>query len=318
MRPSRALKTAAVACSMGLVSLTLAAGAAVPGTFASPAVEECRGGQADSSAARVRRGATAKEPALYSDRQAKQYGLMTDLPTLGAGTVSVETYVHVITAGTPSPERLDELQTMVNDQMEVLNDAFAGTTAPGVAAATPFRFDLVDTNFVTNQAWANVTPGKVESEMKRALHRGDSETLNVYAADIGGGLLGWAYFPKGYNPGRDFIDGVVILDESMPGGSAARYDQGDTLTHEVGHWLMLDHTFANGCSAVNDGVADTPREASPQFSCEERDSCLRAPGTDPIHNFMDYTEDFCMDQFTRGQADRMSDAWQEFRVGGNG
>ena len=45
--------------------------------------------------------------------------------------------------------------------------------------------------------------------MKKALYEGDSRTLNVYSANIGGGLLGWAYFPKGYNNGRDFIDGVV-------------------------------------------------------------------------------------------------------------
>ena len=80
---------------------------------------------------------------------------------------------------------------------------------------------------------------------------------------------------------------------------------------------MLEHTFAGGCSASGDGVADTPREASPQFYCEERDSCTE-PGTDPIHNFMDYTEDFCMDHFTPGQADRMSDAWIQFRAGGKG
>ena len=55
--------------------------------------------------------------------------------------------------------------------------------------------------------------------MKSALYEGDATTLDVYAANIGGGLLGWAYFPKGYNNGRDFIDGIVILDESMPGGN---------------------------------------------------------------------------------------------------
>ena len=48
-----------------------------------------------------------------------------------------------------------------------------------------------------------------------------TETPNVYAVDIGGGLLGWAYFTKDYNNGRDFIDGVVMLDESMPGGTRA-------------------------------------------------------------------------------------------------
>jgi hypothetical protein len=105
----------------------------------------------------------------------------------------------------------------------------------------------------------------------------------------GGGLLGWAYFPKGYNNGRDYIDGVVILDESMPGGTAEPYNEGDTLTHEVGHWLMLEHTFAGGCSASGDGVADTPREAIP-------------------HNFMDYTQDSCMNMFTPGQVERMNDA----------
>ena len=156
--------------------------------------------------------------------------------------------------------------------------------------------------------------------MKAALHVGDSETLNVYAADIGGGLLGWAYFPKGYNNGRDYIDGVVVLDESMPGGTAAPYNEGDTLTHEVGHWMMLEHTFKGGCSASNDGVADTPREAYPQFYCdaEDTDTCERSPGLDPIHNFMDYTQDSCMDMFTEGQSARMSDAWQAFRAGGNG
>ena len=154
--------------------------------------------------------------------------------------------------------------------------------------------------------------------MKKSLHEGDSETLNVYSANIGAGLLGWAYFPKDYNNGRDYIDGVVILDESMPGGTAGKYAFGDTLTHEVGHWLMLYHTFNNGCSASGDFVADTPKEAHPQFDCPVgADSCA-APGLDPIHNFMDYTQDECMNMFTEGQAERMSDGWLAFRAGGNG
>jgi hypothetical protein len=201
--------------------------------------------------------------------------------------------------------------------MAVINESFAGLTAPE-AANTPFRFKLLKTTWTVNSEWYTVVPGKsgVERDMKKALYEGDARTLNVYAANIGGGLLGWAYFPKGYNNGRDFIDGIVILDESMPGGTVEPYNEGDTLTHELGHWLMLDHTFARGCSASGDWVADTPREANPQFECTEGADTCSEPGLDPIHNFMDYTEDFCMDMFTPGQADRMSDAWLQFRAGG--
>ena len=106
-----------------------------------------------------------------------------------------------------------------------------------------------------------------------------------------------------------------MLDESMPGGTAGKYALGDTLTHEVGHWLMLEHTFAHGCGASGDYVTDTPKEAGPQFDCPVGADTCKAPGLDPIRNFMDYTQDSCMNEFTPGQVDRMSDAWLQFRVG---
>ena len=290
---------------------------AAPVSQTSPAAAECEATGADL--ARVRDGSAVEEPKLYPDNEAPAYGALPDLATLPPGSVTIRTVFHSISDHQLTAKEKKRAEAMIADQMTVLNEAFSGATAPD-AADTPFRFALAedDLNFVVDEDWYGVTPGKSERDMKQALHEGDSTTLNVYSANIGGNLLGWAYFPKDYNGGRDVIDGVVILDESMPGGTAGKYALGDTLTHEVGHWLMLHHTFNNGCSASGDYVADTPKEAFPQFDCPVgADSCT-APGLDPIHNFMDYTQDSCMNMFTQGQADRMSDGGLAFRAGGNG
>ena len=316
-RSTRSTLAALATTALTVTALTGAAPVAVTAA-PSPGVEVCEDEYGDTSGARKALGATAEEPPLYPKKDAPRYGVLPDAPTLPPASVTIDTVFHVLVDAAPTRAertRTELAQLGVNNQ--VLNDAFSGTTATE-AADTPFRFDLVKTTWTVNDAWAQVTPGKTEKDMKAALHEGDSETLNVYSADIGGGLLGWAYFPKGYNNGRDFIDGVVILDESMPGGTAAPYNGGDTLTHEVGHWMMLEHTFANGCTPVGDGVEDTPREAFPQFGCPEGADSCEAPGLDPVHNFMDYTVDDCMDMFTPGQAARMSDAWLAFRAGGNG
>ncbi|MCY7396513.1 MAG: zinc metalloprotease [Nocardioides sp.] len=271
----------------------------------------------DSSAARLAKGATAQEPALYPPSDANKYGLIKDSARLRDASVTIKTVFHVVSDHDVVGAEKTRTTTMIDAQMKVLNAAFSGTTAPD-ASNSPFRFTLADTTYTNNAAWSTLAPGKTEREMKQALHVGDSTTLNVYTGDLGGGLLGYAYFPKGYNNGRDFVDGVVILDESMPGGTAGKYSQGDTLTHEMGHWMMLEHTFRGACSASGDGVADTPREAVPQFDCPVGADTCAAPGKDPIHNFMDYTQDSCMNMFTPGQVERMSDAWVAFRAGGAG
>ncbi|PWR10482.1 zinc metalloprotease [Micromonospora acroterricola] len=293
-----------------------AAVGAAPATV-SPGGATCELSAGEHSAARVAEGATAQEPELYSKNEANAYGVIKDAPRLANGSVTIPTVFHMVSDHPLTAAETARWKTLIAAQMTVLNDSFAGRTAAN-ASNTPFRFSLVDTTWTVNSAWYTVEPGKNERDMKQALYTGDSRTLNVYAANIGGGLLGWAYFPKGYNNGRDHIDGVVMLDESMPGGTAGKYALGDTLTHEVGHWLMLEHTFAHGCSAAGDFVADTPREAAPQFDCPVGADTCTAPGLDPIHNFMDYTQDSCMDMFTAGQADRMSDAWVAFRAGGAG
>lgn len=225
--------------------------------------------------------------------------------------ISIPTYFHVIRKGT-GVSNGDITTTMINSQMSVLNNAFAGATG---GAVTNFSFSLVSTDRTTNTTWYTAGPGSsAETSMKNTLRRGSADDLNFYTNNPGGGLLGWATFPWNY-AGNPKNDGVVCLYSSVPGGTAAPFNQGDTGTHEVGHWLGLYHTFQGGCSTNNDYVSDTPAEATPASGCPTGRNTCASSGLDPIENFMDYTDDFCMYKFTAGQASRMASMWNSYRSG---
>jgi hypothetical protein len=201
-------------------------------------------------------------------------------------------------------------QSMIDAQLSVLNQAFEGRTG---GTASPFSFVLKKVHRVIKPAWYPiVVDSPAERQMKKSLRVGGANTLNLYTGLLSDELLGWATFPEA-KLGKQ--DGVVVLAESLPGGTAAPYNAGDTSTHEIGHWLSLYHTFQGGCLGEGDAVADTPAEGEPGFGCLlGRDTCLDKPGLDPIHNFMDYSSDACMYQFTPGQVHRMVKAWRAYRA----
>jgi hypothetical protein len=198
---------------------------------------------------------------------------------------------HILRSNTGQYDVSDEV---CQDQVDVLNAAFATTN---------FQFTLLSVDRTNNSTWAS---GGDEAGFKSALAIDPAHTLNFYTGNLGGGLLGWAVFPWSY-PETSYWHGVVCLYSSLPGGSTPNYNEGDTGTHEIGHYLGLYHTFQGGCTGGGDLVDDTPAESSPAFGCPVGRNTCTSLGDDPIHNFMDYTYDNCMYEFTAGQSTRMDE-----------
>jgi hypothetical protein len=240
-----------------------------------------------------------------------------DLPASAKGRAgpnfkaTVPVYFHVVTDGTTG----SLTGAQIAAQMEVLNVTFAGGEG---GARTGFSFALAGVTRTDNPDWFYAGPGGTdEHTMKHTLRRGGDNALNLYSTTAGP-YLGWAYLPDIVTkPGQAYLDGIVVDWESMPGTSttyAGRYDQGETATHEAGHWLNLEHTFYRGCSAKGDFVEDTPAEKTPTSGCPAGKDTCTAPGLDPIHNYMDYSYDSCYTEFTAGQTQRMRDAWLLYRA----
>ncbi|HLM42235.1 MAG TPA: zinc metalloprotease [Myxococcaceae bacterium] len=221
---------------------------------------------------------------------------------VAAQAVSIPVYFHVIRSSSGAG---GVTTTQINAQISELNKAFAGAG---------FSFTLAGVDYTNNDQWYTCSTAGCESKMKAALRKGSADDLNFYTNNMGQGLLGWATFPWSY-ANSPTMDGVVVLQSSLPGGTAANYNEGDTGTHEVGHWVGLYHTFQGGCTSPGDSVSDTPFEASGASGCPVgRDTCSTA-GVDPIENFMDYSYDSCMYTFSAGQNSRAVSMWNTYRAG---
>jgi len=203
----------------------------------------------------------------------------------------------------------------VLSQLEVLNQDFlrknsdASNTPPVFPTSNsliqfcPARIDPSGnaTNGISRYA-SNMNFDDNEIRIKQATTWDHTAYLNVWVApNIDG--LGYAYLPSTTElPGAN-EDGAVILTEAFGGpntGAQAPFDLGRTLSHEVGHVLGLDHIWGEGCN-IDDGITDTPDQAADNVGCPNHPSPSCSNQGDMFMNYMDYTDDHCLNAFSSGQ-----------------
>jgi hypothetical protein len=144
----------------------------------------------------------------------------------------------------------------------------------------------------------------------------NDDYLNIWVCNLTGGTLGYATFPTNV---IDSQDGVVVGFKffGTTGALQSPYNKGRTATHEVGHWLSLNHLWGNG-NCGNDQVSDTPKQEDENYTCGTfpfQDYACNTTGVDGtmFMNYMDYTNDACMNLFTIGQKTRMLAAINQYR-----
>ncbi|MFD1062502.1 GEVED domain-containing protein [Winogradskyella litorisediminis] len=231
--------------------------------------------------------------------------------------ITLPVVVHVLYRN--STENISVAQ--IESQLDVLNEDFRRTNpdADNVwsqAADTEIQFCLASvdpngnsTTGITRKSTTRRNWG-TSDDMKRASTGGidpwnTSEYLNMWVVPQmlnaqGGTILGYAQFPGG----SAATDGVVMGYNyfGRVGAVSAPFDGGRTTTHEVGHFLNLRHIWGDS-NCGNDFVSDTPTHQTSNAGCPAgRVSC---GSTDMYQNYMDYSNDVCMNLFTNGQKARM-------------
>jgi hypothetical protein len=236
------------------------------------------------------------------------------------GIVTIPVVVHIL-YHTDEQNISDE---QIYSQLEVLNEDFGSViSAPAmwheVAANPQMRFCLA-TRDISGNATCGITRTYTDSvdfviqtSIKDESTGGISgwpatDYLNIFVGNIRN-VRGYATFPDA----EDSIDGIVVdylsFGRGMEFNLVPRYDQGRTATHEVGHWLRLSHVWGDGGCDIDDGIGDTPSAAGPNYGCNVGSLACRGDSLNMVQNYMDYSDDACMNLFTQQQVELMRKAF---------
>ncbi|MFD2514063.1 M43 family zinc metalloprotease [Pontibacter locisalis] len=261
------------------------------------------------------------EQAVQQAMQTQQEGQHMRMAT----TVTIPVVFHVLY--NTAEENISDEQVL--SQLNILNADFRRKNADAAntpsyfqpfAADTDIEFCLASldpngdaTTGITRTKTSKFSFDHLTDEMKYNSKGGVNawdrdQYLNIWICRISDNLLGYAA-----PPGSPAASDGVVLHFATVGAPpfnkiASNYNQGRTATHEVGHWLGLRHIWGGGSSCTDsDNIDDTPNQLEENVYCPQgnRLSCDNGPYGDMYMNYMDYTDDACMNLFTFGQAARM-------------
>ncbi|PZQ86748.1 MAG: hypothetical protein DI548_06620, partial [Flavobacterium johnsoniae] len=264
--------------------------------------------------------------------------------------ITIPVVVHVIHSGQSVGSGRNISDARVNSQITVLNQDFRrmldtpGYNTNPVGADVEVEFCLAKvnpngnpTNGIDRVNLGSTTWGEanVESILKPQTIWDPTRYLNIWVCQFGGdlnGVLGYAQFPLDSGLGglwpdgteTEFTDGVIIdwrafgSSDYVSGSYFSGIDKGRTTTHEIGHFLGLRHIWGDNSScdmdaidSSNDYCPDTPAARAAHYDCtQEYDTCTAVPGKDMTENYMDYSNDTCMNIFTLNQKARIKTVLQ--------
>ena len=210
-----------------------------------------------------------------------------------------------------SDKRVFDQIKRLNQDFRRLNSDVSKTPSVFPTADSGIEFCLASvdpqgrpTNGITRYAFNGNFENR-ESQIKSATGWDNKRYLNIWVSETIEGL-GYAYLPTPSSLPESNLDGIVVLTSTFGDGPEleSSFNKGRTATHEVGHYLGLDHIWGDGCG-VDDGIGDTPSQSDFNEGCPSHPSPSCNNGGDMFMNYMDYADDRCMFAFTPGQSNYM-------------